>query len=178
MLAVPLTQNQLLGSLVLVRVHEQDPLNCSTLLQPIQLQVHSQSWERERERKTGMLLLAPPLQTLIPAISARTKHVLDDKIYTFLKLMTRASEQLSNSASNKRAPHTQLSQAHGHTCSLSSPKPYALIFNRPAFRSAGKEAFIACWFNWVWHLLHFDHYWSHLHTDVQQVLRHTNSHWA
>jgi len=43
MLAVPLTQNQLLGSLVLVRIHEQDSLNCSTLLQPIQLQVHCQS---------------------------------------------------------------------------------------------------------------------------------------
>lgn len=41
MLAVPLTQNQVLSSVVLVRIHEQDSLHGSTLLQPIQLQVHS-----------------------------------------------------------------------------------------------------------------------------------------
>lgn len=160
---------------MLVSVHEQDSLNCSTLLQPIQLQVHCQSWKRERERKTDTLLLVPPLQSLIPAISAWTKQVLDHKNYTFLRLMTRASEQQSKSAFNKRAPHTHSLRhrnVHSHTCSLSSPKPYALSFNRAAFRSAGKEDFIACWFNWVWHLLHFGHYWIHFHTDVQQVLRH------
>lgn len=99
MLAVPLTQNQVLGSVVLVRIHEQDSLHGSTLLQPIQLEVHSQSWKRERN--SGDIVTSASKCSFLQILYALFIF-LDFKRACF-RLMSGASERHTNKDFRKHA---------------------------------------------------------------------------